>query len=177
MRRSASRVPVREPGPSLLLFAALVSGACGGGGSLDGGRTMGDTAGTGQPPATSAPATAGVPPSPSSPGGDAVGGGTAPTDARLISLGDSIFRGQAAGGTCQACHGVGAIGTPAAPNLADSQWLNGDGSYQFIVTTVANGVQAPKQYPGPMPPMGGAPLSPEQVRAVAAYVFSLSPRG
>ena len=92
----------------------------------------------------------------------------------MIALGDSIFHGQVAGGTCQTCHGPDAKGTQLAPNLTDNQWLNGDGSYQFIVNTVTNGVPNPKQHPRPMPPMGGAQLTPAQVRAVAAYVYSLS---
>jgi mono/diheme cytochrome c family protein len=99
--------------------------------------------------------------------------GGAPTP-QQVALGDSIFHGQAAGGTCTACHGQDAKGTAVAPNLTDSEWLNGDGSYQFIVTTVTNGVPQPKQHPAPMPPKGGASLSDDQVKAVAAYVYSLS---
>ena len=91
-----------------------------------------------------------------------------------VALGDSIFHGQAAGGACFTCHGQDAKGTPLAPDLTDQQWLNGDGSLQFIISTVTNGVPKPKQHQAPMPPMGGASLTPEQVRAVAAYVYSLS---
>jgi mono/diheme cytochrome c family protein len=96
---------------------------------------------------------------------------------KLIALGDSIFHGKVAGGTCQTCHGADAKGTALAPNLTDNQWLNGDGSYQFIVNTVTTGVPKPKQHPAPMPPKGGAPLTPDQVKAVAAYVYSLSHPG
>jgi mono/diheme cytochrome c family protein len=91
-----------------------------------------------------------------------------------VALGDSIFHGQVAGGTCTACHGQDAKGTAVAPDLTDSQWLNGDGSYQFIVHTVTTGVPHPKQHPAPMPPKGGATLTDDQVKAVAAYVYSLS---
>jgi hypothetical protein len=42
------------------------------------------------------------------------------------------------------------------------------------VQVVTNGVPQPKQHPAPMPPKGGAPLTDQQVRAVAAYVFSIS---
>jgi mono/diheme cytochrome c family protein len=93
---------------------------------------------------------------------------------QMIALGDSIFHGQAAGGMCQTCHGPDAKGTQLAPDLTDKQWLNGDGSYQFIVNTVTKGVPTPKQAPAPMPPMGGAQLTPDQVNAVSAYVYSLS---
>ena len=84
-------------------------------------------------------------------------GGTAggPTP-QQIALGDSIFHGQVAGGTCTACHGQDAKGTAVAPDLTDQQWINGDGSYDFIVRTVTNGVPEPKQHPAPMPPKGGA---------------------
>lgn len=92
----------------------------------------------------------------------------------MVALGEKIFHGQEAGGTCFTCHGPDAKGTQLAPNLTDQQWLNGDGSYQFIVNTVTSGVATPKQHPAAMPPMGGASLTPEQVRAVAAYVYSLS---
>jgi mono/diheme cytochrome c family protein len=91
-----------------------------------------------------------------------------------IALGDSIFHGQVAGGTCTACHGQDAKGTAIAPNLTDAEWLNGDGSYDFIVKTITNGVPQPKQHPAPMPPKGGASLTDDQVKAAAAYVYSLS---
>ena len=42
--------------------------------------------------------------------------------------------------------------------------------------TIADGVPNPKNYRSPMPPMGGAQLSPSQVSAVASYVWALSHR-
>jgi cbb3-type cytochrome c oxidase subunit III len=101
------------------------------------------------------------------------GGGTA----AQIAEGEKIFHGQEAGGTCTACHGQDAKGTAMAPNLTDSEWLNGDGSLAFIEHTVTTGVPKPKSHPAPMPPMGGATLSPDQIKAVAAYVYSLSHKG
>ena len=101
------------------------------------------------------------------------GGGGGPTP-QQVTLGDSIFHGQVAGGTCTACHGQDAKGTAVAPDLTDSKWINGDGSYQFIVNTVTTGVPKPKEHPAPMPPKGGATLTDDQVKAVAAYVYSLS---
>ncbi|HYT05430.1 MAG TPA: c-type cytochrome [Gemmatimonadales bacterium] len=100
-----------------------------------------------------------------------------------IALGDSVFHGKAGGGTCAVCHGQDAKGTTGlAPDLTDAKWLNGDGSYAFIVGIVQKGVPNPKESPAPMPPLGGASLTPDQVRAVAAYVYSLAkhanaPRG
>jgi len=101
----------------------------------------------------------------------AAGGAHSP---QQVALGDSIFHGQVAGGTCTACHGQDAKGTAIAPDLTDQQWINGDGSYDFIVHTVTTGVPQPKQHPAPMPPKGGATLTDDQVKAVAAYVYSLS---
>jgi mono/diheme cytochrome c family protein len=105
--------------------------------------------------------------------------GTPPSGATqaMVVEGDSIFHGQIAGGTCFTCHGVDAKGTPLAPPLIDHKWLTGDGTYQFIQTRVTEGMpnQTPP-YPGPMLPMGGAPLSPAQIKSVAAYVYSISHR-
>ncbi len=105
----------------------------------------------------------------------ATGGGGG--DAALIAVGDSIFHGQAAGGTCYACHGQDAKGSAVGPNLTDAEWLHSDGSLAAITKTIQAGVPTPKKAPAPMPPMGGASLSPEQVRAVATYVHSLSKGG
>ena len=104
----------------------------------------------------------------------AAGGAGGPQSPQLVALGDSIFHGQVAGGTCTACHGQDAKGTAVAPDLTDNKWINGDGSYDFIVQTVTTGVPKPKEHPAPMPPKGGAQLTDDQVKAVAAYVYSLS---
>jgi len=94
----------------------------------------------------------------------------------MVALGDRIFHGQVGGGTCTGCHGANAKGTPLGPDLTDTQWLWGDGSYAAIVKTITAGVPQPKQYRSPMPPMGGAQLSSDQVSAVAAYIWGLSHR-
>lgn len=166
--------------------AAIVLTACSGGGERQATDT---TAAPAQAPATtpaeSTPAgtTGAAPAGTTGTAGGAVapgattGGGAANPSAitpQMIALGDSIFHGQAAGGLCYTCHGPNAKGTQLAPDLTDSQWLNGDGSYQFIENTVTHGVPNPKQHAAPMPPMGGASLSQEQVQAVSAYVYSLT---
>lgn len=95
----------------------------------------------------------------------------------MLAQGDSIFHGQAGGGTCFQCHGRGGGGTSVAPNLSDGAWDNGDGSYPFIVRTVRDGVPPhPEHGRAGMPAMGGVPLSPEQIRSVAAYVYARSHR-
>jgi mono/diheme cytochrome c family protein len=94
----------------------------------------------------------------------------------MLALGDRIYHGQVGGATCTGCHGANAKGTPLGPDLTDTQWLWGDGSYAAIAKIITTGVPQPKQYRSPMPPMGGAELSTDQVSAVAAYIWGLSHR-
>jgi glucose/arabinose dehydrogenase/mono/diheme cytochrome c family protein len=93
-----------------------------------------------------------------------------------VELGDAVFHGRAGGAGCSGCHGSDASGTPLGPPLLGHRWLWGDGSYASIEEIVRKGVPQPKQYRSPMPPMGGAQLSEEQVAGVAAYVWALSHR-
>jgi cbb3-type cytochrome c oxidase subunit III len=94
----------------------------------------------------------------------------------MVALGDRIFHGQVGAATCTGCHGADAKGTPLGPNLTGPHWLWGDGSYASIAKTITTGVPQPKNYRSPMPPMGGAQLSSDQVSALAAYVWALSHR-
>jgi glucose/arabinose dehydrogenase/mono/diheme cytochrome c family protein len=94
----------------------------------------------------------------------------------MVALGDRIFHGQVAGGTCTACHGSNASGTPLGPDLTKKKWLWSNGSWAGITKTITNGVMNPKQYRSPMPPNGGSQLTPEQSKAVGAYVWALSHR-
>ena len=88
-----------------------------------------------------------------------------------IAQGDSIFHKT---GLCYACHGSNAQGA-VGPNLTDAEWIHGDGSYDFLVATVTSGVPKEKAKTGiPMPPKGGSSITEEDVKAVAAYVYSLS---
>jgi glucose/arabinose dehydrogenase/mono/diheme cytochrome c family protein len=93
---------------------------------------------------------------------------------KMVALGDRIYHGQVGAATCTGCHGADAKGTPLGPDLTDTQWLWSDGSYAAIAKTITAGVPQPKQYRSPMPPMGGAQLTPDQVSAVAAYIWGLS---
>jgi glucose/arabinose dehydrogenase/mono/diheme cytochrome c family protein len=92
----------------------------------------------------------------------------------MVTLGERIYRGQAGGAACTGCHGENGQGTPLGPALLGKKWLWSDGSYAGIAKTITDGVPQPKQYRSPMPPMGGAQLTPEQVSALAAYVWALS---
>jgi glucose/arabinose dehydrogenase/mono/diheme cytochrome c family protein len=95
----------------------------------------------------------------------------------MVALGDKIYHGQVGGAACTGCHGADATGTPLGPDLTGSTWLWSDGSYAGIAKTITNGVAQPKRYRSPMPPLGGAVLAPDQVSAVAAYVWGVSHRG
>jgi glucose/arabinose dehydrogenase/mono/diheme cytochrome c family protein len=94
----------------------------------------------------------------------------------MVALGDRIYHGQVSGATCTGCHGPTGAGTPLGPDLTDTKWLWSDGSFDGIAKTITSGVSQPKEYRSPMPPMGGAQLTPDQVSAVAAYVWALSHR-
>jgi mono/diheme cytochrome c family protein len=75
---------------------------------------------------------------------------------------------------CFACHGTDGAGTPIAPQLSDKTWINLDGSYPEIIKIINNGVPKPKEHAGMMPPKGGAVLSDDQVKNIAAYIYSIS---
>jgi glucose/arabinose dehydrogenase/mono/diheme cytochrome c family protein len=92
----------------------------------------------------------------------------------MVGLGDRIYHGEVGGASCAGCHGSSAKGTPLGPDLTDSKWLWSDGSYEGIAKTITEGVAQPKEYRNAMPAMGGAQLTDEQVKALAAYVWSLS---
>jgi len=92
----------------------------------------------------------------------------------MVAEGETIFMGA---GICFTCHMEGGVGGANAPNLTDQEWLNIDGSFESIVSSIMTGVPAPKEYPGLMLPKGGAPITDEQVRAVGTYVWTLSQGG
>jgi mono/diheme cytochrome c family protein len=92
-----------------------------------------------------------------------------------VALGDSVFHGRVGGALCYVCHGANGKGVAGiGPNLTDKEWLNADGSVASIEKVVTEGVAKPKKMPAPMPPKGGGQLNEGQIKAVAAYVYSLS---
>jgi cbb3-type cytochrome c oxidase subunit III len=91
----------------------------------------------------------------------------------MVQAGKTVFETT----TCYTCHGMDAAGTALAPSLRDRDWLNSGGTYPELVEVVRNGVQQPVQYPAAMPAMGGANLTEDQVRQVAAYVYAISHGG
>ena len=92
-----------------------------------------------------------------------------------IAMGDSIFNA----GACQRCHGQKGIGAQNGPSLVAGPWLQSTGKYEEIVATITTGVprtalkDQTRRFP--MNPRGGPMnLNDDQVKAVAAYVYSIS---
>ena len=94
----------------------------------------------------------------------------------MVNQGREIYSGA---GLCYVCHGADGQGMPGlGANLVDSEWIHSDSSFEGIVQTVMNGVDASNSTTGTaMPPKGGSGITDEQVNAVAAYVYTLSRGG
>jgi cytochrome c oxidase cbb3-type subunit 3 len=77
-------------------------------------------------------------------------------------------QGKAKFGACAACHGVNGKGNPAlgAADLTDKVWLHGWGE-QAVIDAIQRGKDNQM-------PAHGDKLSAEQIRVLAAYVWSLS---
>jgi len=91
----------------------------------------------------------------------------------MVDEGKTVFEGA---GICASCHGAAGEGIPnLGGNLTDDDWLHSEGDYEGIVATVMNGVTAEASSSGvPMPPRGATNITDDQVRAAAAYVWTLS---
>lgn len=116
--------------------------------------------------------TATVAPAPSAEAPPAPASLPAGATSEMVAQGQQIFTSV---GNCYTCHGPDAKGTQLAPDLTDATWLNSSGKLDELVATINTGVPQPKDpsHAAPMPPMGGAQLTADQVKAVAAYVWSL----
>jgi len=89
----------------------------------------------------------------------------------MVDKGNEIFHKS---GLCYACHGQDAKGL-VGPNLTDDVWIHSKGTYDDIVKQILSGVTKEQSKSGvPMPPKGGSTISDDDVKAVAAYVYSLS---
>jgi mono/diheme cytochrome c family protein len=129
-------------------------------------------AGEQEPPAADTSAPAAQPTPPAAPGGANVDLPEGVTQ-EMVAQGEDIFNNM----ICATCHGVEGVGTPLGPPMTDTEWLNIDGSYESIMEIVRTGVAQPKEFQAPMLPMGGIQLTDDQIRQVAAYVYSLSHGG
>jgi len=144
----------------LAVFAIMVVVGCSGGAATEDADDLGTT--------TSRPAASVE---------DAPPSGTAERPAgvtdMMVQEGAQIYAGA---GVCAACHGPDAKGV-VGPDLTDAEWLIGDGEYEQLVDQILEGVsadEATNELGAIMPPKGGAAISDTQVRAVAAYVWTLS---
>jgi glucose/arabinose dehydrogenase/mono/diheme cytochrome c family protein len=91
-----------------------------------------------------------------------------------LALGNRIYHGEVGGAPCTGCHGVNGAGSPLGPPLTGKKWLWSDGSFAGLMKSITEGVPKPKRYRSPMPPLGGAQLTPDQIKALTAYVWTLS---
>jgi mono/diheme cytochrome c family protein len=108
---------------------------------------------------------------PAKPEAPASPGAAAAYSPELVAKGDALFHGS---GNCYACHGSKGEGL-VGPNLTDAEWIHSKGSYDEIVAQINGGVPKEKAKSGiAMPPKGGATLSDDDVKAIGAYVHSLS---
>ena len=89
--------------------------------------------------------------------------------AAAVAHGAAVFKS----GACGACHGQDATGGPVGPPLNTGSPIWTDGSLAGISDVIAKGVPQPKQYRSPMPPMGGAQFSADDLAAVSAYVWAV----
>jgi mono/diheme cytochrome c family protein len=89
-----------------------------------------------------------------------------------IAWGKRLFHGSA---NCAGCHGAGARGTEDGPPLTGATWLHGPGTYEWLVQQIRAGVPAHESWTGaPMPMRGWSNMPDPDVRAVAAYVWSIT---
>ena len=88
----------------------------------------------------------------------------------LVARGKSVYNGA---GLCMACHGPQGKGL-TGPDLTDAIWLHHDGSYDALVKQITEGIDEKASKTGQiMPPKGGSAISDDEVKAVAAYVWSM----
>lgn len=92
-----------------------------------------------------------------------------------VAMGDSIFHS----GGCQRCHGQKGVGAQNGPSLVAGPWLHSTGKYEEIVQTITTGVPRTalkdQSRRFPMNGRGGQMnLNDDQIKAVAAYVWTIS---
>ncbi|MFI5228076.1 MAG: c-type cytochrome [Gemmatimonadales bacterium] len=97
--------------------------------------------------------------------------------AMMVAQGDSLFHAR----SCRNCHGMDAKGARGGPDLTSGDYMHVSGSYDDFVKIITSGIPREEikdtTHHNPMPARGGArpaPLTDDQIRDVAAYVYSLS---
>ena len=119
------------------------------------------------PAGRGAPQGAGAPPQ----GGRGRGQATFPAQQRPPGDPEAIKRGNGLYGVyCRACHGTDLRGgDQGGPNLLRSQLVLNDQDGELILPVVQQG----RQNPG-MPVMPPLPIPPDDVKAIAAYIHSVT---
>jgi len=97
--------------------------------------------------------------------------------AAMVAEGDSLFHAR----SCRNCHGPDAKGRQNGPDLTSGKFMHVNGSYEDFVRIITTGVPADsikdKSHTLPMNPRGGGRpplLTDDQIKSVAAYVYSLN---
>ncbi|HUX34497.1 MAG TPA: c-type cytochrome [Gemmatimonadaceae bacterium] len=94
--------------------------------------------------------------------------------AEMVAAGDSLFN---APKSCNGCHGKGGVDGRNGPNLTTGKYEHIDGSYASIVNIVTGGIPKDSikhpEHRFPMRPRGGHDYTDEQIRNLAAYVWTL----
>ena len=89
-----------------------------------------------------------------------------------VAWGKELFHGSA---NCAGCHGVEGRGTDEGPALTGALWFHGPGTYEWLVEQIKQGIPAHHTWSGkPMPMRGWSNMPDDDVRAVAAYVWSIT---
>jgi len=93
----------------------------------------------------------------------------------MIRNGQLLYEGP---GFCTSCHGATGTGVGnTGGDLTDSTWAYSDGSFDGILQQIMSGLPQGHNTTGrPMPERGGSRLTENQLRAIAAYVWTLSHR-
>lgn len=90
-----------------------------------------------------------------------------------VQRGRQIYLGR---GYCYTCHGRDGKGIPGVgSDLTDREWSRTAGTLESLMDRIRCGVPAERSPTGlPMPPRGGGRLTEDDLRAVAAFVWTLS---
>jgi len=89
-----------------------------------------------------------------------------------VARGREVFHGV---GSCSTCHGLEGVGTDSGAPLAQGVWLHGEDTFEGILSRVVHGIPRAVSTRGTTMPMRGwSTLSDQQVRDVAAYVWTIS---
>jgi cytochrome c oxidase cbb3-type subunit III len=83
-------------------------------------------------------------------------------DTMAMGIGERLFLN-----SCSNCHGSDGRGSKGFPNLADREWLGGEGA-EYVAKVIKEGRT------GVMPPMAAAVGTADDVKNLAHYVLSLS---